>query len=118
MTEPAIVFLIVVLHELGKAGTHAVRDRPWARRPLVADLALSDLYHVLSGLQWLAVLTLCASSYGTRWAWWLATIAAWAVLWPASKLLKYDHVTWRTVWAEAWYAQVYHALRRRLPWTS
>jgi len=37
-----LVVALVVLHEIGKAGTHALRDKDWARTELIPGLALSE----------------------------------------------------------------------------
>jgi len=86
MTE--LVLAIVVLHEVGKAGTHALREAPWARKPLIPGLALSDVYHVCSGAQWPVVLFACWAAWGLDWRWWAAAVGLWGLIWPLSKLGK------------------------------
>lgn len=45
LASPALVLVLVILHEAGKALTHSARDARWARRPLLPGLAITDLYH-------------------------------------------------------------------------
>ena len=118
MNDRLLVLLLVTLYGAGKALDHALRDRSWARVPLISGLPLSDLYHACSGSTWLLALWACDVGWGAPWEagwrWWLAMLGLQAVIWPASKLLKYDDPTWQDVLAECWWVQIAVTLYRRL----
>jgi|GEM_PF-4777957 len=114
LTHQLVPLMFVLLHEAGKSGTHALRDRQWARRPLIPGLPISDVYHVCSGAQWLIVIWagLCAwgDPLGPCWRYWAASVVACGVIWPASKALKYPGLTFSTwiriAFLETWYVQI------------
>ena len=114
LTHPIVPLVLVLLHEAGKAGTHALRDRQWARQPLVPDLPISDVYHLCSGVQWLCVGWICLCAWGVPWgpcwSYWLAAVVGSGIIWPASKALKYPGLTFRgwlrKAFLETWYMQL------------
>lgn len=103
------VLLILALHETGKALTHSLRDVGWAREPLYRDLAISDVYHACSGVQWLAVLFAGWCAWGLSWGWWLACVLIWGTVWPLSKIPK--GLTLRQAMRETWYVQLWTWVR-------
>ncbi len=111
--DPAVVFLAATLYNVGKAGAHATRYPPparaWVRKPLIPGLPISDLYHMFSGLEWAAVLPYCWVAWGAG-GWWILGLLTWGTVWPASKLLK--GLGWREALSEAWYVQIFTAIRR------
>ena len=109
MTIEVYTLAALLLHEAGKAGTHALRDQAWARRPLVEGLPITDAYHALSGAQWPAMALLAWCGFGLAWGWWLAAVAAFGLLWPISKLGK--GLTLREGLAECWYIQIFQWFR-------
>jgi len=109
--DPWVVFLMATLYNVGKSGAHATRFRAWARRPFLPGLALSDTYHLFSGLEWAAVLPYCWVAWGAG-GWWIAAALVWGLVWPLSKLLK--GLGWREAILEACYIQVFTALKRRI----
>ena len=99
--------LAIILNNIGKSCTHALKNADhthWARRPIVPGLAISDAYHLLSGVMWLALLQLAWASWGWDWRWWLAMLIATGLVWPLSKRLK--GLSWREAALEAWYVQL------------
>jgi hypothetical protein len=103
------VFVLALLYNIGKAGAHATRYRPWARQPLVRGLPISDVYHAFSGVQWFFVLPVCYWAWGNDGAWWALSLVAWGTVWPLSKLLK--GLGWREALRECWYLQLLNYVR-------
>ena len=101
-----MVLAVTSLGQVGKAGTHMVRGRDQWHRPLLAGLAITDGYHVLSGLVWLPTLALCWLVYGTGWQPWLCSLVVWALPWAA----------WKRITAtedDPWPVQIWKWLRRK-----
>jgi len=126
LTDVQWVFLLALLYNVGKSGAHATRiparGREWVRKPLFG-VALFDLYHAFSGIQWLLVLAVCWRAYGppllAPWPWtvsmpWVASLLAWGLVWPLSKALK--GLTVRQALLEAWYVQLFTSAWRLLRW--
>jgi len=119
VTAAETVFLLALLYNIGKAGAHATRgigqvqeeSMSWARTPLIEGLPISELYHGLSGVQWLLVLYACSDAWGTSIAWWAPSLACWGTIWPLSKLLK--GLTLRQAIFETFYMQFIMFVWRR-----
>jgi len=103
-----IALILVCLNQLGKAGTHATRiparGFEWVREPLIKGLAITDLYHVFSALEWPFLLFACWSYWGLSIEYWAAAIIIWGTIWPLSKILK--GLTVIEAFHETWYMQI------------
>jgi hypothetical protein len=107
--NPGEVLALVLLHNVGKAGTHALRYAAWARQPLIEGLPISDLYHGLSGSMWLLVAYVCVVGFGSDWLYWTAAVVGCGIIWPVSKLFKPvggRTLTIREALLETWYMQL------------
>lgn len=101
-----ICFALALCYSLGKGLEHQLKDREWARRPLIEGLEISDAYHIASGISWPIVLFACYREWGTDWRWWVASLILWGLIWPLTKWEKAKAIGWRAVLAEAWYMQI------------
>ena len=119
-----LALAVLLAHDVGKAGTHALRavtTSSRARRPLLPGLAISDGYHALSGLEWLVCFAFAwgrwgapvvfASpwwtdfpTFGGKAAWWSSWLLASSAVWVVSK--RFKGRTWREAVAESWPAQL------------
>ncbi len=106
MNESWLVLLLATAYNLGKAVEHQTQDRPWARRPLIRGLALSDVFHIASGLSWPILLWACYREWAFDWRWWVPALLLWGIIWPLSKWEKAKVIGWRAVMAEAFYCQI------------
>jgi len=110
-----LVFVLAALYNLGKGLEHQTQDREWARRPLIRGLALSDVFHIASGLSWPIVLFACFREWELDWRWWVASLVLWGAIWPLTKWEKAKVIGWRAVMAEAFYCQIGRWIWSKLP---
>ena len=105
---PHIALLALILtNQVGKSATHALKNADhthWARRPIGPGLALTDFYHIMSGVEWLLILYVGWAHWGFDPWWWMALLVTTGIVWPLSKALK--GLTWRQAILEAWYMQL------------
>lgn len=92
----ALACAVLILHEAGKALTHTTRGLEWAHRPMFDGLAISDAWHLFSASLWPSMFLLAWLAYGARWRWWVATVASWAIVWQAAKMVA------GKAWAPGW----------------
>lgn len=116
MTDAATFLALALLHLVAKGLTHQLKDRDWARTPLIEGLPISDWYHVCSGLMWPVFAWMAWRVWGPAWSWYALGLVLGGLLWPLTKWEKAPAIGWRGILAEAWYVQIpvaaYSRLRR------
>lgn len=86
-----ITLALVLLHEAGKVSTHVWyrhEEAPWAHRPLIPGLQITDWFHVFSAAMWPAVFWVCYLAWDTDWRWWAAAVAGWQAAWTGIKRIS------------------------------
>ena len=97
LVRQEFVLALTLFYWTGRAINGVLNDQPFAHRPLIRGLQITDLYHVGNFMTWGVCLWSAWSVIGLAWIW-CPLALAWAVPWLVLKHMTGKLKRWDYLW--------------------